>query len=188
MAIYVRGDVQSLARQLGDLGRDKPKVVARALNRAIAAVQTRAVRAIADDLGVVQREVRKTMSVRKAVASQALQEASITSTGKRIPLLAFRARGPEPSRGKGAGVTYRLPTGRGRAPHAFLATMKTGHRGVFQRKAGATRLPIVELRGPSVPRVFKKHLDATLETEAAALFEKNVLHEIEYAISRRLRR
>ena len=183
MAIYIKADLQPFITQLQALGRDGAKAVARGMNRTIQSAQTLSVRAIAEDLGIAQKEVRKTMALRKA--NRTRLEASLTSTGRRIPLIAFRARGPEPSRGKGKGVRYRLPGGRGIAPHAFIATMKTGHRGVFQRKGPARRLPIAELRGPSVPRVFRKQIDDAIQAKADAALVKNVQHEIEYLLSKR---
>jgi hypothetical protein len=103
-------------------------------------------------------------------------------TGNRIPLIDFAARGPEPSRGRGRGVSYRLPGGRSRDPHAFIATMPSGHRGVFKR-TGKERNPIIQSHGPSLVNVFRNKLDFGAERAKAAL-EEQVRLVIAFALSR----
>jgi hypothetical protein len=68
-----------------------------------------------------------------------------------IPLIDLGATGPEPSRGQGA-VKVKLA---GDFPSAFIATMRSGHRGVFERK-GSKRLPIRELRSKPIPQLFRQ--------------------------------
>jgi hypothetical protein len=77
----------------------------------------------------------------------------------------------------------RLPGSKGRYPHAFITKVgRGGHLGVFERKPGAGRLPIVQKKGPSIAKVFEKHaaVGAARHTEQ---LEKNVAHEIEFAIN-----
>jgi hypothetical protein len=87
-------------------------------------------------------------------------------------------------------VTARLPTGLGKYPQAFIATMRSGHRGVFMRVGASSRrsagarsanLPITELHGPSIPLVFGKHLAAGLARGEAQL-RKNLVHELRFAL------
>jgi len=111
-------------------------------------------------------------------ASASRPEASLGASIKRIPLMKFNAKGPVPSRGRGRGVTYRLRGGRGRVENAFIATMKSGHVGVF-RRAGKARLGIVELFGPSLGQVFKKFRPAGL-ARAWEVFQKNFDHELDF--------
>src|SRR5512139_3635929 len=200
MAITITANTEAVQAELRRLGRDAPKAVARALNRTIQSVQTRAVRDVAKDLGIVQKAVRAAMKIRKA--TRTLLMASLAATGRRIPLIYFGARGPEPSRGRGRGVTYRLTGGRTTIKEAFIASVPyinkaTGevdtHRGVFRRMgigarkskgAWSMNLPIKQLYGPSVPHVFKKHIDAALQQYADELLAKNMNHEVEYLLSR----
>lgn len=174
-------DVKGFAKDLEELGSKGPAVMARAVNRATTAGKTAMVRAVAKDTGIQQKAVEKDLRVNKA--TRAVPVASIEIQGKRIPLIAFQAKGPEPSRGRGRGVSYRLPTGRGRIGNAFIATMNppSGHRGVFKR-ARTSRLPIIELFGPSLPHVFEKYLP-TFEAAAGAAFEKTLAHDISFAKS-----
>lgn len=170
-------DLGKLKADLQAMGSQAPLIMARALNRAAAAGQTATVRAVSADLGLTQKYVKREIRLDKANRSR--PAVALEIRGSRIPLIAFSARGPEPSRGKGRGVSYRLPTGRGRIPDAFIATMGAGHRGVFKRR-GKRRLPIVELRGPSIPRVFEKYLPTFRKAAEDALL-KNLAHEIDFA-------
>lgn len=153
------------------------RATVRALNRAMASARTVMVREIARDMGLKAKDVREVMVLREAHAGRL--EATLEASAKRIPLIDFKARGPEPSHGKGTGVRYRLPGGRNHAPHAFIATTRSGHRGVFQRR-GLGRLPIVELAGPSLVRVFKKHRALGL-ARAQEAFVQNFGHELAFA-------
>ncbi len=155
-----------------------PMAQARALNRAIASAKTAMVRVISDDLGVKASEVRDRIGVEDARPDRL--RARLSASYKRIPLIDFKAQGPEPSLGKGRGVTAKLGRSRGRYPDAFIATMTSGHRGVFRRKS-LGRLPIRELFGPSVAHVFVKHVDVGLARGEEQLL-KNLQSEFRFAL------
>lgn len=196
----VRFDVGSLVAELREMGSRAPLIMSRSLNRAQVAGLTAMVRAITADTGIAAKNVKQTVVTEKASRTQLV--AAVTISGARLPLIAFSARGPEPSRGKGRGVSYRALGQRGRIPEAFIATMKSGHRGVFKRKgalgrkvqgprghvetrsgnatAGAGRLPIMELRGVSIPHIAEKYLDV-FQAAAQDALEKNLRHEIDFA-------
>lgn len=174
-------DVKRFAKDLEQLGNRAPAVMARAVNRGAVAGKTAMVRAVAKDTGIQQRAIEKDLRIDKATRFAPV--ASIEIRGRRLPLIAFQARGPEPSKGKGRGVSYRLPTGRGRIGNAFIATMPSGHRGVYKRLRTA-RLPIAELFGPSLPHVFEKFLNVFAEAAGAA-FAKTLEHDIGFAQSQR---
>jgi hypothetical protein len=165
--------------------KEKPQAVTRALvralNRSILAGNTLMARLIAADTGLKQSDVKAAM--RKADATISRPSAAIFASLKRIPLIKFGARGPEPSRGKGGGVSYRLKGGRGRIREAFIATMRSGHRGVFVRVPGARRLPIDEKFGPSIGHVFGKHRPQGIQ-KVLDVFDKNMAHELNFAKSK----
>lgn len=128
--------------------------VLRAVKRGGMAAHTAAAR-------VVSRDIRlKVGTVKKAISLTPPNARTLTATLaaglKRIPLIKLGAKGPIPSKGKGRGVSYRSKLGSGRLTFAFIATMESGHTGVFKRK-GRTRLHIQELFGASIGRVFDIH-------------------------------
>lgn len=170
-----------LLRKLKELPDTMAKrIVPRALNRSGASGRTVMVREVAKDLQLKQDVVRDRMVVREATASEHVYR--LRASARRIPLIEFNARGPEPSYGRGAGVTARTRVGRYR--QAFIATMGSGHRGVFSRSPGARRLPIYELKQPSIAFVFDKHLPAGMNRAQEQLI-KNLTHEISFALSKR---
>lgn len=159
-----------------------PFAIARAINRSAASAQTAAVRVISRDLGARARDVRD--KVRLTPARSNALEATLTATGRRIPLISFRARGPEPSRGRGGGVAYVMRGSRQRLPHAFIATMRSGHRGVF-RRIGVARLPVIELFGPSIPQVLaRRAIQNAVLTRYSEVLPGNLQHEIEFELRR----
>jgi len=170
-----RADLSELHQALAD------RAIPRALNRAINTAATFAGREIAKDMGLKVGDAKRALTIREATFSR--PEASLSASRKRLPLIAFSARGLEPSRGKGRGVTYRLGTGgRARAEHAFIATMPSGHRGVYAR-SNESRLPIHELRGPSTGKVLEQLRPQILQVAREA-FEKNFAHEFKRARTR----
>jgi hypothetical protein len=149
----------------------------RALNRGGNAADTHMSRAVAKDLGLKVAVVKAAM--RRRTASETDPAFTLSAGFKRIPLYAFGAKGPVPSRGKGKGVSYRMGAGnsRNRLPNAFIARMKSGHEGVFAR-VGRARLPIRELFGPSLGHVFAKYR-AEAQARGLDVFGTTLDHELE---------
>lgn len=179
MEITLVGD-KELDAALKDYPQRATRATVRAMNRAIGSGRTLMVQRIAGDTGLKSGDVRKAMTLRNATAQRL--EARLGVGLKRMPLIAFNARGPEPSRGKGRGVSYRLKGGAGRIPNAFIATMRSGHRGVFAR-SGTARLPIRELFGPSLGHVFGKYRPDGI-ARAREAFVTNFRSEMKFEASR----
>jgi hypothetical protein len=179
MTVVLRLNTSQSMRALRNLKTQAPVAIARALNKSIASGKTVMVRLLSADMGVKQSDLRDKIRVVEATPER--QTAKLTASAKRIPLYDFRARGPVPSRGRGRGVTARLPGGAGRYPNAFIAKMPTGHVGVFQRKPGAHRLPIYELFGPSIAKVFEKHVAEGLR-RANEQLRKNLRSELRFVM------
>lgn len=176
MADALRVDVSSATRGFAELGRQGHVLMGRVLRRGAQAANTFFKRSIATDMGVTQTVVNKALSTTVRLDEGV---ARIQATGSRIPLIAFKARGPEPSRGRGR-VTYDLGQGRKTLPGGFIATVGTGrHRGVFVRK-GKARLPIREAFGPSVVHVFGKLLPEAADVAQEAMV-KSAAHEWAFA-------
>jgi hypothetical protein len=174
MRITVEG-LDKIALQLGEQPPKLQRAVIRAMNRGVKSGRTLMTRSIALDTGLKSAAVRDELTLREANGTRA--EASLSASFARLPLIKFNAKGPEPSYGKGRGVSYRLKTGEGRVENAFIATMTSGHRGVFVRR-GRGRLPIQELFGPSLGRVFMKFRQDTID-RVVEMFQKNFGHELE---------
>ncbi len=190
--ITLRMDTTAVEAGLKALGDDAPKAVMRAINRTLGNVRTAMTRAVAQSLGIKQATVRARLHT--VHAHETRLQGQIWADAKPLPLLMFRARGPEPSRGRGPGVTASTPTKR--YPHAFIATMPSKHRGVFERVPGqfmfrrkptwkswhARRQAIRERREASVAAVFI-HQERAGQVRADEQLPKNLAHEVQYLLT-----
>ena len=177
MREVVRLDNTDLKRGLAALGRKFPRVVRRAVKRAGTSARAVMVKEMGKDTGLPAKRIKGEVKTTPLGDTGVRLEVA----GRRLPLIDFKARGPEPSRGRGRGVSYRLPGGRGRAPRAFIATLR-GRRGVFRRQTAA-RGPLEELHGPSLTRVFEKFMPLGAQRGREALV-KNLRSEISFALSK----
>jgi hypothetical protein len=175
-------EVSEFADELASIGKSAPRVMARALNRAQTAGSTAMSRAVVKDTGIAAKYVKRQASVRVDKATASNHVVAITFTGKKIPLIAFGARGPEPSRGRGRGVSYTMFGERKRDQNAFIATVKAGsegsHRGVFIRK-NKDRLPIRERMGPAIPDIMKKFVPL-FHQKAQESLRRTLEHDIAF--------
>jgi hypothetical protein len=147
---------------------------ARALNRSMATARTQAARDVAANVGVAQHLVRDRLVLEKATVNDL--EATLRFTGKRFRLIDLP------------------PARRPAVPHSFLATMHSGHTGIFVRKSPShsrvgkprhsPQLGIRELYAVSVPYVATKQhiLESTLQVASDA-FEKNAARDVSFATS-----
>lgn len=174
-------NLEATLRQMNlDVTRRTSVGCMRALNKTATSERAALSSAIAKDVGIKVGTVRDGISIQKATTSNLA--ARVVCRGKRIPLIELNARGPEPSRGRGRGVSYRVEGQTRRIPNAFIATVGSGrHRGVFARKS-IKRLPIRELFGPSIVKVFEK-LVPVGEARRNEVLLKNLQHEITFALS-----
>jgi hypothetical protein len=180
LSIEITG-VDAADKVLEEYPRGAQRVIVRALNRGIASANTFMAGAVARDMKMKVGDVKAAFSLRKASFDR--PEALLAAPTKRIPLIAFGARGTRRGGVTAAGKRY---------PHAFLATMPGGHTGVFMRVAGANRrgpkpnrsqLPIKQLYGPSIGHVFAKFRAQGL-ARAEEMFQKTLDHELERAEAR----
>jgi hypothetical protein len=146
-------DTREVQALLQSLQREKiPVAVSRALNKTAGSAKSVAVREMARNIGIAQKEIRPEVQFRKATRF-CCDAVLLVAKAKRLPLI---KSDPRAKQGK-VGVSYRGGGGLKRSiAHAFIATMPSGHRGVYVRKPGAGRLPIRELCGPSLAYVFQQ--------------------------------
>jgi hypothetical protein len=168
-------DVSANTAIIADL-TDKPHQVnvamVRSVNRGLTSARGVMARAMATDTGLKISVVREKVPLYPASLQQPV--ARLSSSLKKIPLYDFGAKWT-----RQGGVTAKNPLGAGRYPNAFIATMKSGHVGVFQR-VKKPRLPIYELMGPSLGHIFIKYRDRGV-AQFWDTFEKNFYHEFEFA-------
>lgn len=175
MTVTLRFNATDSQRAIARLREKAPYAIARALNRAAGSARTQLARDVSRDMRIRVGDVRDKVNIVEATRDR--PTATIYASAKRLPLIAFGARGPYPSRGKGKGVTAKLPGGR--YPRAFIAIMRSGHRGVFERRSKG-RLPIKELFGPSIAKVAETYVPAAADRGREQLL-KNLQSEFRFA-------
>ncbi len=194
------------------------KVVMRAINHTAKKANTVTLKAITSHINIKRKDIaakdgkarHSFGAVRLIQATQRTLKARISVTGKRIPLVWFRARQLKGKRVKltniatrkttrrrmaGGGVRYKILKSGGTKtiPSAFLGAGKinkgkrkgelSGHTGVFVRR-GRARLPIDQLFGPSIPHVATE--SATLKRALKIDVTKSLSDRLDHQIGRLL--
>lgn len=155
---------------------------ARAINHTVARGKTSIVKTIADESGLKTASVRAAISIKKATPQNLA--GSIIIGGKGRPLIDFKSLRVS----KRAGVSVQMMKNKPRSifRHAFKATMKSGHVGIFTRKsADVRRLPIKELFGPGVRTLFEGAPE--LAQREVAKLQPALLARLEHEIEHLLR-
>ncbi len=121
-------------------------------NDAITKAEKRASKRLAQTIiNEFVKEIRKDYAVKSSALKENIkiiqgQETRIVAKGKQgIPLIQF----PHTQTKKGVSFIVSYQKGRRLLPHAFIATMKSGHKGIFIRET-IKRLPIKEKFGPDL--------------------------------------
>ncbi len=181
MEFNVRSDVKDVLAMLNETQKFiVPKAAARAINKTITTVNAQAARDIKKDIGGKLSISEIKASMNKTQANPRALYAAIYAKGRRIPLIKIDPSASQDS----SGVNYKTGKGRNHIPHAFVSTMKTGHKGVFKRK-GSARLPIQELYGPSLPKVFTNGVIMQAMSKVAnERWVKAFQQEINYELSK----
>lgn len=126
------------------------KAAATALNRVGRGTVTEADRGIREEYTAKRADIRKDLTITKADPGH-LQISLLGGIRPlALPKFQVRATRPKPIQGT-VSVKVRVKKGGALKPiqTAFQATMRSGHVGIF-RRVGRPRLPILELKGPSV--------------------------------------
>lgn len=190
----VRTNADSVVMELLGAAQETPEAVMRALNKMAEqgkVAGAREVRAAGYNLKI--GAIKKGIKVRRATKSEL--RASVIATGKPVPLIEYGARQTA------KGVSVSVLKGRKVIAGAFIATMPSGHSGVFVREQGAKHkkvgqgkqaswhaLPIKELFGPSVPDgMGNKAVQVALQRLFTEKFPTLLEHEHQW-LSKRGRR
>lgn len=178
--------MEDVERRLGNLKSKAPLVLSRAINRAISNVKKNSAKETSSRYYITSGEVKKTLRLVKA--SKSSLKAAVISSGSGIALSKFKVNPGTTVRYRGASRSpkvYRAGVKKSGGvkplagdPKAFIAVMKSGHKGVFERTSDAS-LPIKQLYGPSVPQIMKNQdiLDV-INKDAAETLQKRLDVEI----------
>lgn len=183
MAVYVdlgRADLARFGNMLGGLGKDAPKVMARAVNRAGDMARTQMVRALARQTGLPQKTIRRAVKVRRAGWDDPVYE--LVSAGGDVSLKYFRKRetddGVAAKLGEARGTDWfaesflrggRWPGGRVDLERFHGHVMvRVGNRGQLEKVTSGVIIPEEMVRGASAlafERVVHEVLPRRLDHE-----------------------
>lgn len=182
--ISVQHNFKSVAVKLFELRTDVlEKAKVRALNKVADQAKVAASKEIrAAGYNMKAAAIKHRITIKRATKGDAV--VVIKCSGRPIPLIEFSAR--ETS----AGVSVSVKQGRKLIKGAFIATMPTGHKGVFVRVGNQHKkvngqwhgLPIKELFGPSIPAAFGNEVvQSALLRLVRDKFPTILEHEIKFA-------
>jgi hypothetical protein len=187
--ISVKFDARAVAVKLFEL-RDQviKQATATALNKVAKQVKTAAAKEIraAGYKNFPAAIIKEGITIDRASAGRL--KVVIRCTGRPIPLILFSAKEVP------GGISVNVKNGRKVIRGAFIATMQSGHKGVFVREGKGHKkiapgqwhgLPIKELFGPGIPSQFGNEIvQAALVSLVTAKFPTILEHEIKYYGSR----
>lgn len=176
LTVSVQSNVREQLDRLNGARRDlKEKAIVRALNRTVDNVRAEAVRRVRETYTLKAGTVRQQMSVEKAWGGRL--SASVVANGRPIPLYEFAARWTP----RMQGASFAVKRGaRKTLADTFIATMKSGHKGVFERQ-GAKRLPIEEKYSIGVPGMFgAKDMQRVLAAVGMQRFSVNLSQQVKF--------
>lgn len=183
-SVNVRTNADSVITDLLAAATETPDAMVRALNKMAEQVKVASSRELrAAGYGIKAADIKATMRVRRATRSSL--SAAVVAKGAPIPLIKYGARKTS------KGVSVKVLNGRKVIAGAFIATMPSGHTGVYVREPGAIHkkvgqgksaswhaLPIRELFGPSVPAALGNEvIQRSLQQFIAEKFPKLLEHE-----------
>jgi len=193
--VEVRG-VREAVAGLRTFGAKSTGMMSRSINKTLTGVRTDGTNLAAAELNLKKKQIRDAMRLIKA--SPKTLQALFKRSGRPIPLIQFI--GTRALKRGGISVKVKKSGRRVKLEHAFLATMASGHVGVFARRYGKKyqkdgrpwqpnasyarlprkyRLPIEELTGPRVEDILgRPDVMAELLRLAGIRLDKNIEHEI----------
>jgi Prophage minor tail protein Z (GPZ) len=193
-SVNVRSNADSVVMDMLSAATEMPQATVRALNKTLDQATVQLARQVRDvGYGLKVSDIKK--ALRKVRASTGNMRATIKASGKPLPLINYSARQTS------KGVSVNVLNGRKVIASAFIATMPSGHRGVFVReptaihkkvgsgsKASWHALPIRELYGPSVPdAVGNEKVKQALQQLITDRFPSILQHEQQW-LSRQVRK
>ncbi|RXZ84587.1 hypothetical protein EBB07_00795 [Paenibacillaceae bacterium] len=162
-----------------------PKAFSSALNRVGQGIKTEASRTIRKTYDIKHKDISKYGNIKVKKANAAKMELLMTSKGTNIPLIRFKTSPTkQPARPPRVLKASVKRSGGKPIPGAFIASMGSGHIGVFKR-AGRSRMPIQELYGPAVPIMMgEPGVAEHINNEANKRMRKRLDHEVGRVLGR----
>lgn len=163
---------------LAGIPKGAERAFSAAINRGLSHTKTQAFKQVKKVYAVKQSALNEATTTKVQKASTGNLAGYVSFSGVKIPLYKFQVTPKEPRKGqkvraavmKGGGATF---------DSAFIAKMRSGHIGVFERVT-SRRLPIEEKMGLSAAQMVKNEVIMDqLTKEAQEKVDERLKHEID---------
>lgn len=164
---------------LSEIPGGAEKALTGVIKRATSTVRSETTRQISNVYAITQKDIRAETNIHMYTrTSGGNVVGEITFSGYKIPLYRFNATPKDVIRG----ATVKAAQFRSEQPkvfeHAFIARMKTGHTGIFERET-SKRFPITEHMGSATAQMARNSVVLEeVEAKTTAVIEKRIEHEI----------
>lgn len=170
--------VERVERLLTGVPKGAERALSNALNRGLSRVKTGATKRVKEVYTVQSGALSAATNVRVQNASTGNLVGYVSFSGCKIPLYKFSVTPKAPGIKKQVHAAV-MRGGGSPFEDAFIAQMKSGHIGVFERET-AKRFPIEEKMGLSAAQmVANERVIKPLEEEAQQLVNERLEHEID---------
>lgn len=168
-------ELERIEMLLSTVPKGMEKATSSAINRTLQMARTSATRKAREKYDVKAKDVRGSIKLKRAGGSSL--DGSMISRGSPIPLVKFKVNPSKPSPSRRKPVFASVKKSGGSIKSAFVAEMRSGHAGVFER-VGKSRYPIRELYGPSSPQMIgEKSIMEELGKESEEIILTRLSHE-----------
>lgn len=164
---------------LSGVPKGAEKAMASVIRRANNTVRSEALKGITSVYAITRQNVRAdtTIKVRTQKADGGVV-GMVSFAGYKIPLYRINVSPTLPVQRATVSAAVLAESGRTPFAHAFIAKMKSGHTGMFERD-GTGRLPITEFMGPSAAQMAANSVVVEqVEEKAQEVINKRIEHEI----------
>jgi hypothetical protein len=171
-------NIEHTQKALAGIKGGAEKALSRSLNKAVKGIRTDAVRSAREEYVAKAKDIRSTIRLKTSRSNNLT--ASAVSRGQRIDLYKFKIRKQNAKQKRPVMVQVKNDGTMKPLFRAFVATMKGGHTGIFER-VGKKQLPIIALTGPAAPTMIgSEAVRTSIEENALRRFEKELDHQIIY--------
>lgn len=179
--ITIKIERSLLERIKNPMQRVLDRAILRSLNRTITSVRVFVAKDITDQTGIKRKDIMPRLFIYRAERGN--RAAALKNLGRGVPLILFGARRVRvrTDRGRRYGVSALVKGKRQIIPGGFLAEMRSGKQGVWERK-GDERLPIRQLFSTEVQDMIRSDTGflPKVKRYAEETFDKNFAADYEY--------
>ena len=181
----IKADIKRLKRQLRAFQVGIPRAYRNALNTSATAAKKEALRILSKKFAIKQKDLRKFLTVDPRANPKYL-DVALRGRSKRLSIYKYsRTTARQGTRG----AIFNSGSGQKTHPNTFIATMQSGHTGIFVRKT-ARRTKKVYNVSPTTGRRYLTHLpirELTYPSVASMIVNKDTAPKIVGAFNAAMR-